>query len=87
MTKRFTTKNGVFYTDNLTGWEFQSYGEVVKLMNELSEENEQLNKSRDELISENRHIKKTIQTMLINERTVMGKSVLKQLADNLGVEL
>ena len=42
MTKRFTTKNGVFYTDNLTGWEFQSYGEVVKLMNELSDENEQL---------------------------------------------
>lgn len=42
MTKRFTTKNGVFYTDNLTGWEFQSYGEVVKLMNDLSDENEQL---------------------------------------------
>ena len=42
MTKRFTTKNGVFYTDNLTGWEFQSYGEVVKLMNDLNEENMQL---------------------------------------------
>jgi hypothetical protein len=42
--KRFTTKNGVFYTDNKTGWEFQSYGEVVKLMNELADENEQLKK-------------------------------------------
>ena len=40
--KRFTTRNGVFYTDNKTGWEFQSYGEVVKLMNELADENEQL---------------------------------------------
>ena len=47
MTKRFTTKNGVFYTDNLTGWEFQSYGEVVKLMNELSDENEQLKEEND----------------------------------------
>ena len=51
MTKRFTTKNGVFYTDNLTGWEFQSYGEVVKLMNELSEENEQLKQQNEELIN------------------------------------
>lgn len=45
--KRFTTKNGVFYTDNLTGWEFQSYGEVVKLMNDLSDENEQLKQRND----------------------------------------
>ena len=40
--KRFTTNNGVFYTDNLTGWEFQSYGEVVDLMNELHERNQHL---------------------------------------------
>jgi hypothetical protein len=48
-------------------------------LNRLTEENERLNVSRDELINENRHIKNTIQTMLINERTRLGKSVLKQL--------
>lgn len=42
MTKRFTTRNGVFYTDNLTGYEFECYGEVVDIMNELADENEQL---------------------------------------------
>ena len=40
--KRFTTNNGVFYTDNETGWEFQCYGEVVDLLNELAEENTHL---------------------------------------------
>ena len=40
--KRFTTNNGVFYKDNETGWEFQSYGEVVELLNELHEENQRL---------------------------------------------
>lgn len=40
--KRFTTNNGVFYKDNETGWEFQSYGEVVDLLNALHEENMEL---------------------------------------------
>ena len=57
-----------------------------KRIKELYDENEQLNKSRDELISENRHIKKTIQTMLINERTAIGKSVLKQLWNAIHME-
>lgn len=38
--KRFTSNNGVFYTDNETGWEFQCYGEVVDLLNELNEDKE-----------------------------------------------
>lgn len=42
--KRFTSNNGVFYTDNYTGWEFQSYGEVVNLLNNLNDENQQLRK-------------------------------------------
>ena len=41
-TKRFITRNGVFYTDTKTGYEFQCYGEVVNIMNELADENEQL---------------------------------------------
>ena len=56
-----------------------TFDNVLDVMNKLSDENKQLNVSRDELIHENRHIKNTIQTMLINERTRLGKSVLKQL--------
>lgn len=40
--KRFTSNNGVFYTDNETGWEFKCYGEVVNLMNNLHEKNQRL---------------------------------------------
>ena len=134
--KRFTTKNGVFYTDNLTGWEFQSYGEVVKLMNELADENEQLKeeikdyndvlarleeklqrerkstqqqhqkwstqaeqqiqqlkdiidqlrtdntkqkKLLNKTMKQNKHTTTTIKTMMENERTELGRSVLRQL--------
>ena len=89
--KRFTTVElpkpnrwGIWYD----GACLSTY-QVCILLNEyvdVKKENEQLNKSRDELISENRHIKKTIQTMLINERTAIGKSVLKQLWNAIHME-
>ena len=47
--KRFTTRNGVFYTDTKTGYEFQCYGEVADMMNELADENEQLKQSVNNL--------------------------------------
>lgn len=47
--KRFTTINGVFYTDTKTGYEFQCYGEVADMLNELAEKNEQLMKESYEL--------------------------------------
>ena len=53
--------------------------QCLKQIKELEEENHRLNETRDELIHENRNIKNTIQTMLINERTELGRSVLKQL--------
>ena len=52
---------------------------ICNKLNKLNDENESLNKSRDDLIAENRKIKATIKDMLINERTYIGKSVLKQL--------
>lgn len=52
---------------------------ICNKLNKLNDENESLNKSRDDLIDENRKIKATIKDMLINERTYIGKSVLKQL--------
>ena len=54
---------------------------IATALNDFDRANRQLNESRDELIRENRHIKGTIQSMLINERTMIGKSVLKQLWD------
>lgn len=47
--KRFTTRNGVFYTDTKTGYEFQCYDGVVDIMNELAEENQQLKGALKEL--------------------------------------
>ena len=65
--KRFTTNNGVFYTDNETGWEFQSYGEVVELLNELADENEQLKQ-------EVTHWKK----ILDNHQQIVAKTLREQ---------
>ena len=45
------------------------------------EEIEKLNQRQDGLINENRKIKSTIQTMLMNERTELGKATLRQLWD------
>lgn len=75
--------------------------EVVDRLNALHEENQALKHQRQESINEiaviaikykalqdeNTHFKNLIQEAYVNERTEMGKSVLKQLADNLGVEL
>lgn len=47
--KRFTTRNGVFYTDTKTGYEFQCYGEVADIMNELAEENTTFREALKEL--------------------------------------
>lgn len=61
-------------------WERRKDAQIIcNKLNELHDENESLNKSRDDLIAENRKIKATIQDMLINERTHIGKNVLKQL--------
>ena len=81
MTKRFTTKNGVFYTDNLTGWEFQSYGEVVKLMNELSDENEELKRILQDcglLMSDEE---------IINIRTKIADKLIKPLFKGNGFDV
>ena len=67
-------------------------------MNDLSEENEQLKKDCSNLIDdnteyvaeinqmhkENEHIKNTIQEAYNNERTHIGRNVLKQLLNNIG---
>lgn len=76
-------------------------GWLCNKLNELHEENQALKHQRQESINEiaviaikykalqdeNTHFKNLIQEAYVNERTEMGKSVLKQLADNLGVEL
>ena len=56
MNKRFTSNNGVFYTDNETGWEFQCYGEVVDLMNKLDAENKALHDRNRRLRNRNQRL-------------------------------
>ena len=65
----------------------------LELINQLSDENEQLKEIIDQLrtdntqqkkllnktMKQNHHTKTTIQTMMDTERTELGKSVLKQL--------
>ena len=71
--------------------------EVCDLLNDLHEENQDLATKKEdaeyellhlkekyeELLKENEHIKHTIKTMIKTERTELGKSVLKQLWDNI----
>ena len=70
--KRFTIdkKGGVFYLfDNRNLIPIYDGQPICDLLNELAEENE--------------HIKQTIKNMLENERTELGRSVLKQLWEQL----
>jgi len=86
--KRFTTRNGVFYTDNETGWEFECYGEVVKLMNELAEENNEFkihekfkNKAYSDLLNKFTQLKKKYQ------KSKKEKKELKQEIEALKMEI
>ena len=47
----------------------------------LTEENHQLKKHIHKLIDENEHVKQTIKEAYANERTEIGKYVLKQLLE------
>lgn len=59
--KRFTTNNGVFYTDTETGWEFKCYGEVVALMNDLATKCSQLKNENEQLKSLNQELRNELQ--------------------------
>ena len=94
--KRFTYENHKV-KDNLTGEVHSSNMVSVNVLNALHEENEQLRKEKEcdkqiftkkrlhELLQqtqkENDHIKQTIKTMMENERTELGQSVLRQLQE------
>ena len=64
--------------------------EVVDLLNKLADENEKLKKDCSNLIDDNteyvsemNHIKQVIKEAYNNERTQLGKSVLKQLMEQI----
>ena len=81
--------------DNLNRMTICEISDMCKKMNDLEEarsyyqenfltmktERNQLKKENKELKKENQHIKNTIKEMLDNERTEIGKSVLKQLME------
>ena len=105
MTKRFTGEFDKQYSGVHDNGEQLTNFEVVDLLNNLSEDNEYLEKrfkeeewhydhideDRDawrhkcqELEKENEHIKNIIQEAYNNERTHIGRNVLKQLLNNIG---
>ena len=58
-----------------------SWVELEKTLNRLYAQNKELFKENKELKEENQHIKNTIKEAYNNERTQLGKSVLKQLIE------
>lgn len=66
---------------------FKAYEKLLEQNREertqLIIQNQKLNEKCDELIHENRHTRKTIQDMLITERTMIGKNVIKQIWDRI----
>ena len=92
--------NGIQWIEEmvLNGEPITNIVQAVKKLNDLSEENEQLKKDCSNLIDdnteyvaeinqmhkENEHIKNTIQEAYNNERTHIGRNVLKQLLNNIG---
>lgn len=97
----YDTKNDKFFQEDYNGKPIGYEDDLVECLNALHEENQALKHQRQESINEiavialkykalqdvNTHFKNLIQEAYVNERTEMGKSVLKQLADNLGVEI
>ena len=70
--KRFTFADGFKIVAIRDNGKIMNSRQVCNQLNEFCEENK-------ELKEENQHIKNTIKEMLDNERTEIGKSVLKQL--------
>ena len=89
MTNRFTGEFDKQYSGVHDNGEQLTNFEVVDLLNNLSEEKEKLKKDCSNLIDDNteyvsemNHIKQVIKEAYQTERTALGKSVLKQILDN-----
>ena len=86
--ERFIVDTTGTLIDMVTRDTFDYVSDVVDLLNSLNEENEQLKKDCSNLIDDNteyvsemNHIKQVIKEAYNNERTQLGKSVLKQLME------
>ena len=82
--KRFTTRNGVFYTDTKTGYEFQCYGEVANLLNEYAEENEQLKSEYKVLHTQYQDLKKFVKNNFDEHLTQekLNRQIIKLSEEN-----
>lgn len=95
MTKeRFVGGSYGFY-DHYTGKRvlWSEWEEAIKIMNNLDEKARErskalskLQKEKNSLIKDYLHFKRNLLAAIHNERTDMGKSVLKQFADKVGVK-
>jgi len=88
--KRFTMDNpndwGFPITDNKTNKIYscdsnERMKALVKVINELNDENTRLLKANTKLTEENTNLLSTIRTAYQNERTNIGRMVLKQLME------
>ena len=87
--KRFNSVGSYLYDGDkaIGSFEDVSIREVmVELLNTLNDENEQLKCDKElftkkQLHQENQRIKQTIREAYTNERTAIGKNVLKQLLE------
>lgn len=82
----YDKENGLLMLDFGYSYDGVNCKRLIDLLNELHEENQSKQKlihlaanKIDNLLEENKHIKHTIKTMMENERTELGQSVLKQL--------
>lgn len=65
----------------------EKLNEMQDKINMLNDENEQLKSIKNRLYKENKKLKTLIKEAYENERTDLGRSVLKQLANNLEIEV
>ena len=83
--KRFTT-NGYKIYDTFhdgTHWLVTEVEEIVEIMNNLDTKARERSKALSKLQKENEQLKNNIKEAYNNERTMIGKSVLKQLMETI----
>lgn len=82
--KRFVGSSGGVY-DRYKGDRFtwSEWEEIMRIMNNLNEKARERSKALSKLQKENEQLKNNIKEAYNNERTMIGKSVLKQLMETI----
>ena len=76
-------KEGSYHIGEIGNVNVNCLNDIANRLNELHDEKQQLLSANTKLTEENTNILSTIRTAYQNERTNIGRMVLKQLLDNL----